>query len=79
MEVITGMKGDEPGIEVISTAQVLVKQDVDENGVLYLGELTDLTSGQRSNPKLIDTAFKIKRFEKIPTIKSGRFLRKVYL
>ena len=56
-----------------------MKQDLDEGGILYLGNLTDLTVGQKADPMTIDTAYKIKRFEKIITIKSRRYFRKVYL
>jgi len=78
-EIISGLRGAQPGQEVISKSQVQVKQDLDEGGILYLGNLTDLTVGQKADPMTIDTAYKIKRFEKIITIKSRRYFRKVYL
>ena len=78
-ELISGLRGVQPGQEIISTSQVQVKQDLDEGGVLYLGSLTDLTAEQKTNPMTISIAYKIKQFKKIPTMKSGRYFRKVYL
>jgi len=77
-KVIQGTMG-QPGKEVISVAQVRVDQDVDLNGYLYLGELTDLDAGERSDPSTVSTSFIIKQFDKIPTIKGDLYFRKVYL
>lgn len=75
-QFITDKKGD----QTTSMAMVYVTQDVDEEGVLYLGNLNDLSSEQETDPNLLDKAYKIKRFEKIPSLhSSSEFLRKVYL
>lgn len=67
------------GIE-LSRAIVWVTQDVEEEGYLYLGNLDDLSPEELSNPKLIETAYIIKRFEKTPALGStDQFLRKAFL
>lgn len=66
--------------ELISNAQVFVTQDVDEKGYLYLGTLDDLDSGEEENPETVDGAYIIKKFEKIPALRSTtEFVRKAYL
>jgi len=68
------------GIEYVSRAEVIVNQDVDEEGYLYLGTLSDLTDAQKAEPKLVNEAWKIIRFDKIPMIfKTDEFMRKCYL
>jgi len=75
-KVITTSKG----VEYTSRAEVIVNQDVDEEGYLYLGTLSDLTEKQKEDPKLVDGAQKIMRFDKIPMIfKTDEFVRKAYL
>jgi len=70
---------DKNGEEIVCRAEVQVDRDVDEGGVLYLGSLGDLTEQQKNNPKLVDGAFEIKRFDKIPDVKGKKYFRKVYL
>jgi len=77
---------DAKGKEVTSRATVFVSQDVDEEGVLYLGTLDSLddyldsSSGSYINPKDVDGAYEIKKFDKIPELNSAaNFLRVVYL
>jgi hypothetical protein len=67
------------GNEIVSTTQVVVSQDVEENGYLYLGSLDDLDSDEGDNPKLVDSAFPIIKFHKTPTLKGNVFYREVYL
>jgi len=75
-KVITTPKGT----EYTSRAEVIVNQDVDEEGYLFLGTLDDLTNEQKANPRLRDDTWKIVRFDKIPMIfKNDEFVRKVYL
>jgi len=60
-------------------SEVLVTQDLDVNGWLYLGELTDLDSNP-DNPKEVEGAYVIGRFDKIPMIKSTTiFVRKAFI
>ena len=97
---------DKDGNEIISKAVVYVTQDLDEEGMLYLGTLIDLgitsdnisvddtnvdvddtdvtvddagTALAVSDPKSVDKAYFINRFEKSPVLRGSGFLRKVYL
>jgi hypothetical protein len=72
---------NEKGDIVLSIAQVLVLQDVDELSYLYLGTLDDFESGQDlSNPLTIDGAYVIRRFDKIPMVrKTDEFVRIAWL
>jgi hypothetical protein len=68
------------GQEYACVAEVIVNQDVEVNGYLYLGELDDLDSSEMDDPKTVDAAYRIKRFDKIPMIKkTDEFVRKAYL
>jgi len=68
------------GVEYVSRAEVIVNQDVDEEGYLYLGTLLDLTEEQKVDPQLVDGTWKIMRFDKTPMIfKTDEFVRKVFL
>ncbi len=59
---------------------VYVLQDLDVEGVLFLGTLDDLSPAEESDPRIPDTAYVIKQFEKVPAIYSTTvFLRKAYL
>ena len=67
------------GKEIVSNAVVLLNQDVDEQGYLYLGSLDYLDSNP-GNPKEISGAYEIQRFDKTPAMRSTtEFLRKAYL
>ena len=80
---------DAKGGEIESVAVVYVLQDVDEEGYLYLGTLNDLealedssenSSGGWFNPMVVDGAYKIKQFEKIPALGSTtQFVRRAFL
>ena len=68
------------GEEVISQAEILLLQDVNEKGLLYLGHIDDLTSTQQVNPETIEGAKVILVFEKVPLFMSTtEFVRKAYL
>ena len=68
------------GEEVVSKAETLVTQDVDENGMLYLGELDDLDSAEEESPETVNGTWKIIRFDKTPLFRStDEFVRTVYL
>ena len=66
------------GINADIRSEVFLDQDVDEEGMLLLGELTDLDSDGYNDP-LAAGAHMIVRFDKIPTMKADFFFRKVYL
>jgi hypothetical protein len=71
---------DNKGVEVSSRAVVYLLQDVDEEGMLYLGRLTDLSSAEEGDPKTVEGAYIIKRFEKTPALGSTTvFVRRAYL
>lgn len=67
------------GEELVSRAQVQVSQDLDEQGMLFLGELTDLTVAEKTDPATISNAYSIKQFAKVSTIKGTAFYRKAWL
>ena len=67
------------GKEVISSAVVLLGQDVDEEGYLYLGDLDDLDSAEEDDPMTVNGAYKIEKFMKCPDIRGSDSLRKAWL
>lgn len=68
------------GEKFISRAIVFVLQDLDVDGVLYLGELDDLDSAQAEDPSTIENMAIIKRFEKTPGFgENSVYLRKAFL
>ena len=73
------VKGSD-GREVVSKAELLITQDVDEGGYLYLGTLDNLDSGEEDNPITIDGAWEILVFTKNPLFKSStEFVRQAFL
>ena len=50
---------------------------MDVEGLLMLGELTDITD--EVNVRENEGAFEIQRFDKLPTLKADQFLRTAYL
>jgi hypothetical protein len=71
---------DAKGTEMTSRALVFLTQDVDEEGMLFLGTLDDLDSADEENPMSVNEAYIIKRFQKTPALGSTTvFLRKAYL
>lgn len=57
-----------------------VTQDLDMEGVLYLGRLTDLTAQEITTPAIKDGTYVIKQFEKVPSLYSTTdFLRRAFL
>src|SRR4030042_623533 len=60
------------GAEFSSRAKVYLTQDVEEEGWLYLGELDDLDSNP-DNPREVDDAYEIRRFDKTPCIHSVNY------
>ena len=58
---------------VISRATVVVLQDLQEDGLLWLGSLSSLTTEQRNNPRKIDHMCIVKRPEKTPALGSTTF------
>lgn len=76
VELITNNQGE----EIVSKAQILVTQDLDEGGMLYLGSLGDLDSAQEDSPETVNGSYKIQRMDKNPLFRStSEFVRVVYL
>jgi len=66
--------------QYVCRAKIIVNEDLDEEGYLYLGNLSGLTDEQKTNPKLVDGAYKIARIDKTPMLfKTDEFVREVYL
>jgi hypothetical protein len=70
-----------PANLLLSKASVLVLQDLDLEGYLYLGKLTDFDSSvDTSKPIEIPGAYVIHRFDKIPMVrKTDEFVRTAWL
>lgn len=54
--------------EVSLRAKIHVTIDLDEQGMLYHGRLSDLNTAQKANPKKVPRAYEIKRFLKTPSL-----------
>lgn len=74
------------GYQETSRATVYLLQDVDQDGVLWLGELADLdayldsSNGSYIDPKDVPNSHIIKRIEKSPSLGSTTdYLRKAFL
>ena len=70
---------DNEGRQLISNAGVQVSQDLDIQGLLFLGDLDDLDSDQEESPIGVDGVFEIKQLDKIPTINGSAYYREVWL
>src|SRR5512146_599775 len=57
---------------------VYLAQDVEENGMLLLGEVADLDSSVTDDPLAAGASLIIK-FDKVPSIKADKYLRKAYV
>jgi len=67
---------DANGKEMISNAMVYVEQDLDEQGMIFHGALTDLTAGQIADPKTVQAAYEIKKFIKLESMyQTGEYKR----
>jgi hypothetical protein len=70
---------DRDGKEALSKSIVHVDQDVELEGYLYLGELTDLSAQELVNPILKTNAYPIRSYKKTPGINANDFVRKAWL
>jgi len=68
---------DERDETTFSRSLVYVDRDVKLRGVLFLGELTDVTD--LVNPKSNEGAWEIRRFDKLPNLRNTETLRTAYL
>lgn len=83
MEVDIGwLSTGHPGNIQVTKASVMVLQDLDTNGYLWLGTLAELNAlySDTSDPKLIKEAWAIHRFDRVPMVfKTDEFVRTAYL
>lgn len=70
---------DAKGQKQVSRSVVYLDQDVVRDGYLYLGDLDDLSSAEEGEPTLVDEAYLIRAFRKIPNRKATAFERKAWL
>jgi hypothetical protein len=65
---------------MVSRSVVYPLIDLDQEGILFLGKLADLTTAEKNDPRLIDAASSVKRFDIVPILGSTtEFVRKAYL
>jgi len=68
------------GQQTLSHSRAFVATDLDEDGVLFLGTLDDLDSGEEADPTTVTGAYSIVRFEKIPRLRgTTAFQRRAFL
>lgn len=76
------------GKQYVCTAQILVKQELDQGGFLMLGTLEDLDKigalqkryDAKANPLKCDKAYEIRQFDKTPWVKSNTiFVYKAFI
>lgn len=70
---------DGKGNDIVCKSVVMVAQDIEELGMLFLGTLDDLDSAEEDDPVSIERCYTVKRFDKIPMLKGSPFLRVCYL
>ena len=68
---------DAVGTLQVSRSLVYVDRDMIPGEVLFLGELTDLTS--EDDPKSNEGAWEIRKFERNPNLRNTEMLRTAYL
>ena len=59
-------------------AKVFLGQDVKTGDFLYLGDYDDITSASGS-PASMESAFEVRRFDKIPDLAGTEFLRRAWV
>ena len=71
---------DNDGKEWVTKAKVFVLQDLDEQGVLWLGTLSSLSDDEKIDPKAnLQKTQEIKRFIKTPSLYDDTYVRKAIL
>ena len=63
--------------ENISQAKVYVDEDVEVGGYVMLASVGDITV--TDNPESLSEAYKIKRFDKLPTLNGKKYLRTIFI
>jgi hypothetical protein len=68
------------GQEIVCKAKILTTTDLLEQGYLYRGTLASLSVAQKADPRLVETAYEIRRVDKAYLIKSAiKYVQTVYL
>jgi hypothetical protein len=67
----TSIYASKDGEEIAAKTKILTKSLVNENDYYYLGELTDLNSGEISDPTTVDGAYRVKRVYTLVDIKGN--------
>lgn len=67
------------GKEELSQAIIYSETDMDVDGYLYLGLLSELSTAEKTNPLLEVNAYPIKQFKKTPDITGETYVRKSWL
>ncbi len=70
---------DATGREQKSKAVVYVDQDVDLQGLLFLGGLDDLTSAEEGAPTSVESVHEIRGYKNVPRLDGQEFERKAWL
>ena len=71
---------DAKGLQIVCVAEVMVTQELDIDGMLYLGSLDDLELSEQDDPSTITGAQRIKQFMKTPLFASDdEFVYMAYL
>ena len=70
---------DSDGEQKTSRSVVYVLQDMEINGFLYLGSLSDLNASEEADPNIIPSARKIKAQSSVPNLRATDWIRKVWL
>lgn len=70
---------DSDGEQKSSRSVVHILQDMDINGFLYLGSLSDLSASEKADPNTISTTRKIKAKSEVPDLRAVDQIRKVWV
>lgn len=71
---------DKNGQIIVCDAEILVVDDLEVGGFIYLGDFTGLTNENRVDPKTLPGAYEIRRVDKVPLFRSKtEFVKKVYV
>lgn len=65
--------------QLMARHEVFLDRDVDEEGMMMLGQLADLDSAYYDTPDDLEDAYRIVRFDKIPNLRGNKYTRKCYL
>ena len=66
--------------EFVSRANIYTGEDLEAQGMLFHGVLTDLTAEQQADPRLVPEAYEIRRIMKVPSLAlKNNYMRKSYI